>query len=318
MARPWRIQYPGAIYHVMARGNNRKNIFITDSDRRDLLGLLDRFTSRYRIDLFAFCLMPNHYHLFLRTNDANLSPAMQWLNGTYTTRFNARNRTSGHLFGGRYKTVLLADQAHWLHLSAYIHLNPLRAGLCQDPAKFEWSSFRDYTRSSCRFAWLKPNAVLENYGPDPAAQRRNYRRQVLALAGKEPAFWDNLRAAAFLGPSEQWDKLKQKHPPAGRSESAVEYNLRPMRQVDFEEELARVAQVFGVSVEQIKSGCRKGYARSAVYYHLVEHCCLSGSRVAELLDVSGMSVSLGLKRIAEKVRDDHVLRGRLEELKFKI
>ena len=95
MARPWRIQFKGACYHVTARGNNRQDIFFDDLDRRRFLAVLEEAADRFTLRVFAFCLMTNHYHLFLRTPDANLSPAMQWINGTYTARFNRRHRRSG-------------------------------------------------------------------------------------------------------------------------------------------------------------------------------------------------------------------------------
>ena len=143
MARPWRIQYPDAIYHVTSRGNNRQEIFLEDEDRRLFLDTLAAVISRFNLHLFAFCLMSNHFHLFLRTPQANLSRAMQWLIGTYTRRFLGRHRRGGHLFQGRFKAALVADEGHWLNLSLYLHLNPVRAGLVEDPAGYEWARFRD-------------------------------------------------------------------------------------------------------------------------------------------------------------------------------
>src|SRR4030042_904598 len=117
MALPWRIQFPGAVYHVTARGNNRQDIFSGPEDRREFLELLGRAASRFGLKVFAFCLMSNHYHLFLCTLQPNLAAAMKWLNGTYTARCNRRHQRSGHLFQGRYKSILVADEAPWPQLS---------------------------------------------------------------------------------------------------------------------------------------------------------------------------------------------------------
>jgi REP element-mobilizing transposase RayT len=317
MARPWRIQFPGAAYHVTARGNDRRDIFLGDDDRRDMLDLLEVSCERFGLDVFAFCLMSNHYHLFLRTPEPNLSAVMHWINCAYTTRFNRRHQRCGHLLQGRYKSVVVGDDSHWLHLTVYIHLNPVRAGMVEDPAKYGWSSFRDYTRVRPRFAWLKAESVLALYGPKTkdAARRRRYRAHCLRAAGRPPPFWEETRNAVFLGAREQWERLKKEHPPSGREDTAVEFNLRPGRAVDFDEELKRVAKAFGVKADEIMAGRRKSYVRPSLYYHLVVHCGLTGARAAELIGVSEMAVSSGVKRVRDIMSSDRELRGRIDELK---
>jgi len=317
MARPWRIQFPGAAYHVMARGNDGQDIFVDDDDRLDMLGLLGRMSSRFNTEVLAFCLMTNHFHLFIRTPAANLSKAMHWLNGTYTSRFNRRRSRSGHLLQGRYKSVLVADDSYWLALSAYIHLNPVRAGLVKNPSQYEWSSFRDHSRARPRHDWLRADRTLAFFGAGATARRR-YRRHVLSLAGKPESFWEEIRGAVFLGEREQWERMKREHPPSGRRDAVVEFNLRPGRAVDFKEELSLVAEVFGAPAEEILAGRRILHARPSLYYHLVEHCGMSGSRVAELTGVSEMAVSLGIKTVREKSEDDRKLRRKIKKLKHKL
>lgn len=214
MAKPWRIQFPGAVYHVMSRGNNRREIFLGDDDRLRFMDCLAASTDRFKLRIHAFCLMSNHYHLFIKTPEPNLSQALHWLNATYTRRFHLRHRTGGHLLQGRYKAVLVDDQSHRLHLSAYIHLNPVRALLVDDPSLYRWSSCRDYTRGP-RYEWLSPDEVLASYGPDPASQRRNYRLALLELAGEPGSFWEDIRTAVFLGAGEKWERLRGMHPPRG-------------------------------------------------------------------------------------------------------
>ena len=117
MARPWRIEYGGALYHVFSRGNNQQDIFITDDDRYLFLDTIGQMSERFDTDIFAYVLMGNHYHLLLRTQKANLSRSMQWFGTTYTRRFNLDHFQSGHLFQGRYKSILVENDAYLMQLS---------------------------------------------------------------------------------------------------------------------------------------------------------------------------------------------------------
>ncbi|MCP4350609.1 MAG: hypothetical protein GY795_34510 [Desulfobacterales bacterium] len=146
MARQWRIGFPGALYHVLSRGNNRQNIFFSDGDRQMFPDLVGEFAERFSIDVYAYVLMSSHYHILLKTKENNLSKSMQWFGTAYTRRFNIRNRRTGHLFQGRFKSIIAENDAYLLRLSCYIHRNPLRAGLVR--------RLSDYRRSSCRF-WDK-------------------------------------------------------------------------------------------------------------------------------------------------------------------
>ncbi len=141
MARPLRIEYPGAVYHVTSRGNAREPIFADDADRRILLQTLEDVICRYNWICHAYCLMGNHYHLKLETVDPNLSLGMRQLNGVYTQRFNRHHQRVGHVFQGRYKAILVEKNEHLLELCRYIVLNPVRACLVDIPEKWPWSSY---------------------------------------------------------------------------------------------------------------------------------------------------------------------------------
>lgn len=141
MSRPLRIQFPGGLYHVTARGNGRQPLFTDDTDHRRFLSVLGAVVIRYRLLCHAYCLMGNHYHLLLETPDANLSRAMRQLNGVYSQRFNRRHGRTGHLLGGRFHAVVVHRDAHLREVSRYIVLNPVRAGLFDDPAAWRWSSY---------------------------------------------------------------------------------------------------------------------------------------------------------------------------------
>ncbi|MFQ6673753.1 MAG: transposase, partial [Fidelibacterota bacterium] len=127
MARPLRIEYPGAYYHVMNRGNAGENIFPGRDDKEKFLEYLAKAAEQYGIVVHTYCLMSNHYHLLMETPEANLSSAIQWLNVSYAVSYNRKHRRKGHLFGGRFKALLVDAEEYLTHLSRYIHLNPVRA-----------------------------------------------------------------------------------------------------------------------------------------------------------------------------------------------
>jgi REP element-mobilizing transposase RayT len=144
MARPLRIEYPGAFYHVTSRGNKQRDVFKSQRDREKFLSYLGSATERYGAVIHSYCLMNNHYHLLLETPGGNLSQIMRHVNGAYTTYFNVKRKRSGHLFQGRYKSILVEADSHAKELSRYIHLNPVRAKMVVHPKEHPWSSYQAY------------------------------------------------------------------------------------------------------------------------------------------------------------------------------
>ena len=171
MPRPLRIQYEGAIYHLMNRGDRREAIVLDDQDRRTFLDTLAQACEKTGWQVHAFCLMSNHFHLVVETPQANLCVGMKWLLGTYTMRFNRSHGYWGHLFGGRYKAQMIDDatRATCEPSATTVHLNPARAGLVAAHDKMEsyvWSSYPLYLRPARRPAWLRVDRLLGEYGND--------------------------------------------------------------------------------------------------------------------------------------------------------
>jgi len=314
MARPWRLQFPDAVYHITSRGNNRQAIFHDDADREMFLVLLGQAAARFPLHLFAFCLMSNHYHLFLRTPEPNLASAMHWLNATYTMRFNRRHHRLGHLFQGRYRAVVVFEESHWWHLSMYLHLNPVRAGMVPDPGVYFWSSFRDFTRRKSRFEWLKPEEVLTGYGRGEADQRRRYRRECLELAGAASDFWEELRSSFFLGTRAALTEMARRHRPKGQSQEVPAFRRAGRREVDPELELTRVAQAFQVAKAELFQRRWNHWPRMAAYFHLVEHCGMKVSAVAKRMGVGAPAVTLGLQVFRKKLAKSKNLRDTIVNL----
>jgi REP element-mobilizing transposase RayT len=198
MARPLRIEYEGAWYHIMNRGAQRQPVFTNDNQRQYFLSLLSDATERFNAEWHAYCLMGNHYHLLIRTPDANLQRIMRHVNGVYTQYYNRTQRRDGALFRGRYKAILVDAQAYWTQLSRYIHRNPLEAGLVNQLARYPWSSYPAYIGLDKRPDWLTCDYVLK------AIARRNakarYRAYVEAGVDADIAsFYAGARQSPILG-----------------------------------------------------------------------------------------------------------------------
>jgi REP-associated tyrosine transposase len=176
--RPLRLQVAGGVYHVTARGNRRQPVFLDPNDRRFHLWCLDRATERYRWRCDAYCQMTNHFHLLIRLTEPNLSRGMQWLNGLYAQVFNARHRFSGHLFQGRFHSTLVGEDGHVLELARYIVLNPVRAGICDHPLEWRWSSCRATLGLDESPVFLDHTWLLGQFAAGREEGRRRYLRFV--------------------------------------------------------------------------------------------------------------------------------------------
>lgn len=185
MARPLRIEYSNAFYHVTSRGNEQKDVFKSQRDREKFLEYLESATTRYGAIIHAWCLMSNHYHLLLETPDGNLSQIMRHINGAYTTYFNVKRKRFGHLFQGRYKAILVEADEYATELSRYIHLNPLRATMVARPEEYKWSSYRSYIGLDKAADWLKTDFILGYFGDKGSNTQSRYRKFVEDLLGIE-------------------------------------------------------------------------------------------------------------------------------------
>ncbi len=198
MARPLRIQYPGAVYHVTGRGNERKAIFRDDVDRERFLDTLAGVNRRYHFICHAYCLMNNHYHLVLETPEGNLSKGMRNLNGVYTQAFNRRHRRPGHLLQGRYKAILVQKESHLLEVCRYVVLNPVRANATSSPEVWRWSSYRATAGRAKPHPCLTVAWVLESFGRRRTKARTAYRAFVREGMGRE-SIWTELQGQSLLG-----------------------------------------------------------------------------------------------------------------------
>lgn len=195
MTRPLRIESADTFYHVLSRGNEGRRIFQTDRDYLRFLELLGEFSERFEIEVWSYVLMINHYHLLLRTRQANLSRAMQWLGVAYSTWFNAKHRRIGHLFQGRFKSFLIEEEDYLVRLLLYIHRNPVRAGLVERLAQYRWSSYVSLAYDRKEPDWLHRKAVLAFFDDDSAT----FRREVKGYSEEDDRLLENLWHGVALG-----------------------------------------------------------------------------------------------------------------------
>ena len=209
MARQLRIEFPGAFYHVTARGNERKAVFKSIKDREQFFSYLESASNRYGAIIHAYCLMDNHYHILIETPLGNLSKIMQHINSAYTTYFNIKRDRSGHLFQGRYKSILVEVDEYAKELSRYIHLNPVRAKMVKTPEEYQWSSYSYYADKRKAPEWLYRDFILGYFGKRLSTSQRNYRKFVHSLVGEvyDSPFTDVIYSV-ILGSQEYAQEIK--------------------------------------------------------------------------------------------------------------
>jgi len=198
MTRPLRLEFEGALYDITSRGGRREDVFESDADRSGFLRRLGQVCESCNWTFYAYCLMGNHYHLMIETPDANLSKGMRQLNGVYTHDFNSRHGRCGHVFQGRFKSVLVDKQAYLLELSRYIVLNPMRAGMVENPEDWQWSSYRAKIGSFNGPTWFNSDWLLSAFADRSGSAKKRYLRFVLAGIGRE-SIWSELKNLVYLG-----------------------------------------------------------------------------------------------------------------------
>ncbi len=198
MARPLRIEYPGAVYHITARGNARAKIYNDAADRAEFLATLGSVIRKYNWLCHAYCLMDNHYHLLVETPEGNLSLGMRQLNGVYTQAFNRRHTRPGHVFQGRFKGILVDKEHYLLELARYIVLNPIRAGKVGGPGAWPWSSYLETAGLRQAVGFLTTDWVLGCLGSKKGAARTRY-RQFVSEGTSAASPWRSLAGQVLLG-----------------------------------------------------------------------------------------------------------------------
>ncbi len=253
MARQWRIEYEGALYHVMSRGNEGRLIHTDDGDRRMFLDVLGEMSERFEIDLHSWVLMSNYYHLLLKTRRSNLSKGMQWLGATYTRRFNLKHQRVGHLFQGRFKSLLVENDSYLFRLSCYIHRNPLRAKLVKRLADYEWSSYRAYAYGEPGPEWLETGLILSQVSVDD--RHMAYRKKVQSYSGEEKKVLEDVHLGLVAGTKKFAKYIKNKYMPKEPNEE-IPQQKRKKDDFEIEHLLKKTSSILECDIEAFKNSRR--------------------------------------------------------------
>ncbi|HDK82413.1 MAG TPA: transposase, partial [Nitrospirae bacterium] len=270
MARRPRIEFSGALYHVIIRGNRQQNIFGNNRDRLKFLELLRRYRNQHGFLLYAYVLMSNHVHLLIETRRSPLSRIMQCLNTAYTQHFNRQHKKVGHLFQGRYKAILCDQDAYLVALVRYIHQNPVQAKLVETTEAYRWSSHHDYVGKNRGF--VDTECVLRLFSEKRSVARKQYAEFVNQFMGRSDS--NNLyatRAGQILGDDQFIDKV----------ENQLETLTEVLRKPSLKELIAIVSDVCGVEFDVMRSRVRQenvSFARGV----LVLACREVGLRLSQL------------------------------------
>lgn len=255
MARPLRIEYDGAVYHVTSRGNARQDIFLDESDYLEFLNVLCSAVRRFNWRLHAYCLMGNHYHLLIETPDGNLSAGMRQLNGVYTQRFNRMHSRVGHIMQGRYKAIVVDKDAYLAELSRYIVLNPVRAAMKKRPEQWKWSSYRKTAGIGEGCDCLTIDWLLEQFAKTKKAAQQKYAEFVTAgINGDKP--WNNLVGQVLIGDEgfvEQMKPLLEDKDKIQEIPKEQRYSVRPS--------LRKILKVKNKDRETVESAAYEAHVR---------------------------------------------------------
>jgi len=319
MARRLRIQYAGAAYHVMSRGVLRGIVFSSQEDYAHFVSCLARAQEKFKLDIFAFALMINHYHLFLRTREANLSRALQWLQTAYSVYYNRRHRRNGHLFEGRFKAIIVGEESYWTGLTIYIHLNPVRAGAVDDPGDYKWSSYRDYIEKQKIHEWVRCEEILSSGGKDIERQRIQYREAMRNRSGRERTILDDLKHGMILGSEKfvRWirDKIVGRRMPSElNDEPSAKRKIRDSEVGELV--ISAVAQEFGARKESLVKRNRRvvNLARDVAMHILSAHTTMSKKTIGAAFGVGPDAVGKASGRMEEYAAKHEPFKNKIERL----
>jgi REP-associated tyrosine transposase len=310
MSRPLRIQYPGAVYHVTCRGNERKEIFREDGDRPAFLAILIESQEIYQVILYAWVLMENHFHLLLETPLGNLDQFMRRFNITYTSYFNRKYQRVGHLYQGRYKSILVEKESYLSGLSRYIHLNPIRIERMKSwtPAEkikflssYPWSTLAGYLNEKKKVDGVDYSLILGEFGGDHSGGRKAYRKRIGEDILGELEVFPKIVGGSILGKEDFVGWVKKNFLVKGPDREYI--GARKIKGYKVRETIMEVlSKETGRTEAELLT--EKGDRRRIAMELLYRLGGLNGVEIGEIFKVSYNAVSQERKRLVEKMKSD--------------
>ncbi len=317
MPRPFRIEYENAYYHVMNRGRGRQRIFHGDDYFISFLSILEQAHRRFGLQIFSYCLMSNHYHLLVKTPEANLGRAMRHINGLYTQNYNRLKNTDGSLFRGRYKAILVEQDSYQLQLSRYIHRNPIDARMIEKLDDYRWSSYPYYVTKQKTPEWLYQTEIYQQLGVK-SRYRNRYRAYIEMGVDEEiKAFYRKRNQKGYLG-SDKFRDWVYRH----RQDDGPEIDQIALKQFrpEINQITETVARYFKVSCESIITSHR-GRVNDNIPRWLVMYLAqdIGGLKLREVADFLQLkrtgSIPTTISKLKHRIDNDAGLSRVVEKIK---
>ncbi len=320
MARPWRIEYGGAVYQVISVGNGSQRIFIEDEDIDDFMSLLHHINKRFSIDIFGYLAMPRYYKLLIKTHLANLSKAMQWFGATYTRRYNIRNQTRGHLFQGRFKSVVIENDKYLTRLSCEMHCEPVRAQLVDHLIHYPHSSYTAYAyQETLPPVWLNTTPILSrSTSPD---RYRAYRRKVQYHLENDIRYDKRDFAHGLIFGSSSFAKQIKKRFLPQMPHSEIPQQRHFYRQ-ELHQMAARLARIVKCDINQFRDSLRisstQKNSRNMIIYFLWNSGLFTNQQIGDLFGLSYSMVSRAVSDYRNEISYDDGLRSRTAKIEAQL
>ena len=319
MSRPLRIEYPGCWYHVMNRGRRHEDIFLSIQDYQLFLKVVQETTELFGLEVSAYCLMPNHYHLLVQTPHGNLSRCMRHVNGVYTQRFNRTHDYDGQLFRGRYKAILVEDDQYLLQVLRYIHQNPVKAGLTEKLDDFPWSSHHAYLSSAKKWDWLSTKKIINTLETRKTKQRDAYKKFIVQDIPEEiESFYSGKKLSTLLGSDDFIERVKARF---GKRTLERELTNTPDLQVSARQILDVVADQYSTEKKSLFTSKRgnNNFPRDLAMYLLKHYRMDSLKTIAGYFgNIHYSTVSNGIARAKRMIQSETCYSDQLKAIEKKL
>ncbi|MDP3920777.1 MAG: transposase [Candidatus Omnitrophota bacterium] len=320
MARPLRIEFENAWYHVMNRGRNHMDIFRGEHDYRVFLEILTEACGLFNVQIASYCLMSNHYHLLIHTPEANLSRFMRHIDGVYTQKYNRSYQKDGSLFKGRYRAVVLQVESYLLRVMRYIHLNPVQARIVHDPTDYPWSSHRDYISVNGHPSWLLVGFILNQFSSQSHLAAEAYNQFITAgIDSETEKFYSQVKLKPIYADATRTAEIKEKYLAPNTREVAEIPERRKIRGEQMASHILRaVSQNFSVAAAGIKSSRRgkENLPRQMAIALARELSGMTHRQIADFFNINSYkTVNKHCDRFASKIRVSDELSEQYKQLR---
>ena len=308
MPRPYRLQSEDCFYHITSRGDDRKKIFVSEGDFIKFLKYISLAKAKFKFYIYAYCLMPNHYHLLLETSQPNISRIMHYINGSYTTYFNIRRKRCGHVFQGRFKSIVVDKDSYFLELSRYIHLNPLKAKMIDSPEKYPWSSYSGYLGK--RDDLLDKDKIQQCLDMGTSQYKQFVEEGVKHLT--DP--FKNVYAGFLLG-SAAFIKDKLKDLGTQVEGDEISYKQIINRPIFKEDIIKALTDKYHITIEQLRVSKRRPMKeKMLVVYLLNANTGLTYKEIGFELGMKPAAVSKAVLRTGQRISQNKSLQREIDEI----